>query len=84
MTQNASVSTDEQGQVVVAAYKEFRCPACGRCLFELQGKVVLKITCGRCRGAWKLEADGSTKMIRPPRHIAGKMFLDGVEKFYKK
>ena len=83
MTQNASVSIGEHGQVIVTAYKEFRCPACGRCLLEVQGEAKIKIVCGRCRGVWKLEAGGTTKMIKPPRHIAGKILLDIVEKFGK-
>jgi phage FluMu protein Com len=83
MTHNASISKDEQGQFVVTAYKEFHCPACGRILFESQLPPALKIICNRCRGMWKI-GNGESVMLRPPKHISGKMLLNGVEKFYKK
>jgi hypothetical protein len=82
LTQNASISKDEQGKFIVTAYKEFKCPACGRVLFESQAPPALKIICNRCRGMWKIDG-GDAVMLRPPKHIAGSM-LDGVEKFYKK
>jgi phage FluMu protein Com len=82
MTQNASISKDENGQFAVTAYKEIHCPACGRILFESQVPLAVKIICSRCQGMWKIE-DGKEVMLRPPKHVAGKMLLNGVEKFYK-
>jgi DNA-directed RNA polymerase subunit RPC12/RpoP len=82
MTQNASISKDENGQFTVTAYREVHCPACGRIFFESQVPLAAKIICSRCGGMWKMEGD-RTIMLRPPKRIAGKMLLNGVEKFYK-
>ncbi|MFA4904703.1 MAG: hypothetical protein WC600_18405 [Desulfobaccales bacterium] len=83
LTQNASISKTEDGQFTVTTYKEFKCPACGRIILEPRPGAEFKIQCHRCGAMWKMEG-GSTTMLRPPKKVAGKMFLDGVEKFYKK
>ena len=82
MTQNALVSKGDHGQIIVTAYKEFCCPACGRVLFETQLPLALKIICSRCQGMWKVEG-GKSVMLRIPKHVSGKMKGD-IEKLYKK
>lgn len=78
---SASVRKSEDGHHVVHSYKEFLCPACGRCMCHLSSALVgIKIRCIRCRAIWKLE-DGKTSMIAPPKKLDGKMLLNWSEKF---
>ena len=83
MSLTADISKDASGQFAVTAYKQFDCPACGRFMCELVESSVVKIQFGRCGARWKFDSGKST-MIRPPKKIAGKMLLDGVEKLFKK
>lgn len=80
MTLNASIRKEE-GQFTVRAYKEMRCPACERLLFETSGKIDVGITCSRCKARWRIE-NGDFDLISPPKKLAGKL-LENWLKFRK-
>ena len=83
MTQNADIIPEGDGRHQVVAYRDFCCPACGRCLCSINGKANLKIQCSRCKAYWRVVEGEEPYMIKPPKHVAGKMLLDGVERFFK-
>lgn len=63
------------GSYRVIAFKEFRCPACGHFLCEVEAKTFIRIPCGKCRARWRIE-NLRFEMISPPQKIKGKLWKD--------
>lgn len=81
MTVNASITKTEDGQFAVQAFREMRCPACERLLFESNGADGLRVSCSRCKARWHIVGN-EFHLISPPKKLTGKL-LENWLKFRK-